>query len=372
MKVSVIIPCYNMERFVRRAVESCTLSSPSHEVEIVCVDDCSTDGTPKVLDEIASAAPNIKVVRHDVNKKLLEARRSGLAAATGDYIMHLDADDRFAPGTLDAVVERLGEDPVDCLFFGGRPVLEGRATEGGSGANPQLSFLTSLLTPPVGCRTREDLLNAMFVKSTHAWGVCGKVWRGDIARRCFDVIPRGPFMQAEDAVQSIVSMKFVRTVAVLDVAGYLYTADTGCMATDVLKCRNVDQRLQDVSMVQQSLKRLRQSLAPDDPYVRYLDAFERRVMRDFLLFCAPYLHMYRGAGLFDDGIKPEDLGMLALWWADLDCTQRLFRSTRWFWRIYRKWLHIRARLAGNEYMRGELNAFCDRARRLCKDETRIA
>ena len=115
MRVSVIIPCYNMVRFVRRAVESCTLSSPSHEVEIVCVDDCSTDGTPKVLDEIASAAPNIKVVRHDVNKKLLEARRSGLAAATGDYIVHLDADDRFAPGTLDAVVERLGEDPVDCL-----------------------------------------------------------------------------------------------------------------------------------------------------------------------------------------------------------------------------------------------------------------
>ena len=118
MKISVIIPCYNMERFVRRAVESCTLSSPSHEVEIVCVDDCSTDETPKVLEEIASAAPNVKVVRHDVNKKLLEARRSGLAAATGDYIMHLDADDRFAPGTLDAVVVRLGEDPVDCLFFG--------------------------------------------------------------------------------------------------------------------------------------------------------------------------------------------------------------------------------------------------------------
>ena len=372
MKISVIIPCYNMERFARRAVESCMLSSPSHEVEIVCVDDCSTDGTLKVLEELALAAPNVKVVRHDANRKLLEARRSGLAAATGDYIMHLDADDRFAPGTLDAVMESLEAKPVDCLVFGSKPVLENGPANEGQCAMPQVMRVAKMLTPPVGCRSREDLLDAMFVKSTHAWGICGKVWRVDIARKCFEMIPRGPFMVAEDATQCILSMKFVHTVSIIDLIGYLSTVDTGCTTQEVLKSRNVDQRMQDLSMIQQTMKQFRRTLAPDDPYLRYLEAFERRILRDFLFFCAPYLHIYRGTGLFDDGIKSEDLGMLTLWWADLDRTQWLFRSTRWFWRIYRRWLRLRARLTDNEYMRGELNALVDRVKRLCKDETRLA
>jgi len=367
MKISVVIPCYNAERLARRAVESCMPASPRCEVEIVCVDDCSTDGTHGVLAGLASAAENVKVVRHDANRKPLEARRSGLAAATGAYVVFLDADDRFAEGTLDAIAEKLLSDPVDCLFFGGRPVLEGGAALGG----PQLEHLTRLLTPPTGCASREDLLEAMFVRSSHAWGVCGKVWRMDVARKCFDLIPHGPFMMAEDATQCIVSMKFVQTVAILDIAGYLYTADTGCMANEVLACRNIDQRMLDLSAIQQTMRQFRQTLAPDDAYLRYLKAFERRILRDFLVFCAPYLHKYRGTGLYEDGIKPEHMGMMAMWWADVDRTSELFRSTRWFWRLYRKWLAVKAALARDDSRRDALNALGDCVKRMTRDEVHL-
>ena len=367
MKISVIIPCYNAERLASRAVESCMSASPRCEVEIVCVDDCSTDGTPGVLARLAAGAGNVKVVRHDANMKLLEARRSGLAAATGDYVVHLDADDRFAEGTLNAIAEKLLSDPVDCLYFGGRPVLEGEAAPGG----PQLDHLTRLLAPPTDCRSREDLLEAMFVKSSHAWGVCGKVWKADIARKCFEIIPHGPFMMAEDATQCIVSMKFVQTVAVLDIAGYLYTADTGCMANEVLTCRNIDQRMLDLEAVQQTMRRFRRVLAPDDAYLRYLKAFERRILRDFFAFCAPYLHKYHGTGLFEDGIEPEHMGLMAMWWADLERTSELFRSTRWFWRLYRKWLAVKALVSRDGNRRRELGALGDCVKRMSRDEVHL-
>lgn len=99
MRISVIIPCYNVERYVERAVRS-VLAQTHADVELIAVDDGSTDGTRERLVALrATIAPQLRVVAQ-VNLGACAARNTGLRFATGTYVQFLDADDELLPTKL--------------------------------------------------------------------------------------------------------------------------------------------------------------------------------------------------------------------------------------------------------------------------------
>jgi glycosyltransferase involved in cell wall biosynthesis len=103
--VSVVIPTYNYAKFVGRAIDS-ALAQTYSSVEVVVVDDGSSDDTPEVL---ARYGDRIRAIRQD-NKGLSGARNTGLKAARGDYVALLDADDYWRPDKLEkqvALAERV-------------------------------------------------------------------------------------------------------------------------------------------------------------------------------------------------------------------------------------------------------------------------
>ena len=349
LKLSVILPCYNVEQFVARAVESCKLTTPDCELEIICVDDCSTDGTFDVIRKLAEKRPNLKVVHHEANRKLLEARRNGIKVATGDYILHLDPDDYFAEGILDSIAESLKANPVDVLCFGGKPVLADNSLVQDESVAARIKSWEKVLMPPENCESREDLLDALFVSKTYAWCIWGKVWKADIVRKCFEFMPSGPFMVAEDTIQCLVSMYFVRTFSLLRVCGYNYSTDTGCTAGDLQIIEKAASRLNDLAVVMRAICSFRNSLAADDSYLYYLQSYERNILKDFWLYCEPYVRGYkRYGGGIDEAIKQDHLGLLALWQEEDAKKQELLCSTKWFWRLYREWLKIKLLFNSNE------------------------
>lgn len=95
--VSVIIPCYNSERTIRRAIAS-VRAQGLDGIEIVVVDDGSSDDTCRVAQE---ADPDIRLVDLPVNSGVSHARNAGLAVARGRYVAFLDADDEWLPGKLE-------------------------------------------------------------------------------------------------------------------------------------------------------------------------------------------------------------------------------------------------------------------------------
>lgn len=102
MKLSVIIPFYNLERYARPCLESVLAASsaePDVRVECICVDDGSTDSTSRILDEFAAKCRWMRVI-HQPNGGEGSARNAGLAAATGDWLAFLDGDDVWLPGIL--------------------------------------------------------------------------------------------------------------------------------------------------------------------------------------------------------------------------------------------------------------------------------
>jgi glycosyltransferase involved in cell wall biosynthesis len=114
-KVTVVIPCFNHGEFLPEAVESVT-ALQRDDVELIVVDDGSTDErTRKEMD--ALSAQRIKVIRQE-NKGLAGARNAGIAIASGEYILPLDADDRLRPGWIDQGIRILDSEPKIGVVYG--------------------------------------------------------------------------------------------------------------------------------------------------------------------------------------------------------------------------------------------------------------
>ena len=97
--VTIIIPCYKAAATLRRAVDSTLCGAPA-DTRLLLVDDGSPDSTGTLCDELASADPRITAL-HRANGGAGAARSTGLDAATGDWVLFLDADDELLPGLWD-------------------------------------------------------------------------------------------------------------------------------------------------------------------------------------------------------------------------------------------------------------------------------
>ena len=118
MKISIIIPVYNVEKYLRESLDSC-INQTLKDIEIICVDDASPDNSIKILEEYQAKDSRIKILRHEVNKNLGAARNTGLQAATGEYIWFVDSDDYIDTKACQILYDAAKEFDVDMLCFTG-------------------------------------------------------------------------------------------------------------------------------------------------------------------------------------------------------------------------------------------------------------
>ncbi len=112
--VTVIIPAYNAEAFIGRAIASVAAQTlPPHEILIV--DDCSTDGTRRVIEAAAKSNPLIKIIAMQRNGGPSVARNAAIDAANGTWLAILDADDAFVPARLAKLIPFAVETGADLL-----------------------------------------------------------------------------------------------------------------------------------------------------------------------------------------------------------------------------------------------------------------
>lgn len=115
MKLSVIIPVYNVEKYLRRCIESVLLPGGA-DYEIIIVNDGSTDSSPAIAREYAEKYPALIRLISTPNGGLGHARNTGLDAASGDYVLFLDSDDRLSPGALDKLLTIIDGSFDICIF----------------------------------------------------------------------------------------------------------------------------------------------------------------------------------------------------------------------------------------------------------------
>lgn len=113
-KVSIIIPVYNVEMYLRICIES-VIKQTYEQLEILLVDDGSTDSSPEICDEYAQKDSRIRVI-HKPNGGLSDARNTGIDAATGEFLFFVDSDDYIHPSAVSTLAELMQEEKADTVI----------------------------------------------------------------------------------------------------------------------------------------------------------------------------------------------------------------------------------------------------------------
>ena len=114
--VSVIVPCYNMEKFLERSLSSLLMQDYTN-IEILLVDDGSKDNTPSMIDEYSARYPNVRAF-HKPNGGLSSARNYGMQRVNGEYIMFVDPDDNVAIDFVSSALSSALRYSADVVYFG--------------------------------------------------------------------------------------------------------------------------------------------------------------------------------------------------------------------------------------------------------------
>lgn len=211
--LSVIMPVYNAEQYVKHAVES-VLSQTFANLEIICVNDASSDASLSVLLELQRADHRVKVIDSPENVGAGGARNLGLEAARGTYITFIDADDTVEPDLYECAADRAERSGADEVVWG---LIEEHYDASGK------LVRTVPIVPQALTVTEPSELTAVILKLEedtlfgYQWN---SFYRGDIIREHHIRFEKSLFY--EDYFFNLDFAKHMCSLATMDVAGYHY------------------------------------------------------------------------------------------------------------------------------------------------------
>lgn len=167
-KISVIVPAYNIEKYIENAVKS-VCNQSYRNLEIILVDDGSKDRTPMILDNLAKTDSRIKVI-HKENAGVTSARLCGVRAATGDWIGFMDGDDYIEPQMYEMLLDNAIKYSADISHCGYQMVFPSRV---------DLYYGTGRIMEQDNKKGIKDLLEGTLVEP----GLWNKLFRGSLLRQ---------------------------------------------------------------------------------------------------------------------------------------------------------------------------------------------
>ena len=209
-RFSVVVPAYNVERYIEECLDSISAQGRD-DVEVVVVDDGSTDSTSAILERWAREQAFINLIRQS-NKGLLAARRAGIAVTRGGYVLCVDGDDGLLPGALDVLDGIIRECAPDCITFS-------HTRRSGSLSRVAVvedaSFTQSNRDEMISLLARTRSLNSI-------WSKC-------VRRECMgvedDFARFGRIQNGEDLIQSVSIIERSRSFAAIEAPLYYYRAN---------------------------------------------------------------------------------------------------------------------------------------------------
>lgn len=162
-KLSIIIPCYNGEKYLKECLDS-VINQTFRDTEIICVNDGSTDGSLAILEEYAKLDDRIKIVNKE-NGGLAAARNAGMNAATGEYFAFVDCDDILELNAYESAMKHI--EKADIVCFGIKLFGEGNLAQRNRDNNYYKVRYKGkkALTPKIILKTDVSACNKIFKKS---------------------------------------------------------------------------------------------------------------------------------------------------------------------------------------------------------------
>lgn len=168
---SIVIPVYNVEQYLEESVNSVLLQieNDQNDIEIILVDDGSTDNSGRICDELVKEYPELIKAYHKENEGLLLTRRFGFLRANGKYIVNCDSDDTYEPFALNELRRILGFTEPDVIIYNAN-------SWDGDLKSP---YYKDVFTQEEMCEVQKnDVLNEYF-KTASVVSMCGKIFKRD-------------------------------------------------------------------------------------------------------------------------------------------------------------------------------------------------
>lgn len=180
--VSIIVPVHNDEGFILAALDSC-LAQSWENIEVICVDDASTDGTAAVIEEFRYRDSRVRLLRQEKNRSAFQARRVGIAAARAPYVLFLDGDDELLPDAVRSTLLLARSERADVVGFG-VSVVKADGSTGGR--------FERTLQPPYASLEGEEILTRLFPIGAPVQGPVWKyLWSTELLRKAYAKLPKG-------------------------------------------------------------------------------------------------------------------------------------------------------------------------------------
>ncbi len=222
--LSICVAVFNVEDFLEECLSSLhKISSP--QVEILLINDCSTDGSKRICERYAAKDIRVDVINHGINKGLLQVRKTGITSSTGKYILFVDGDDKVIPEKLSEFIKILNCMHEDIVQFGvicfGKPNF---APE-----KYQYPFSVDSLTHT------NDLLKIqsdIFVKGKIPWNVFNKFYKRELAVKAASAIDEKNITSGEDAFLTFILTELATSYSTYPVYCYAYRIGSGISKGD--------------------------------------------------------------------------------------------------------------------------------------------
>jgi glycosyltransferase involved in cell wall biosynthesis len=270
--ISIIIPIYNVEKYLAECLES-VINQSKENIEILCIDDCSTDRSFEITQMYAEKDSRIKLIRNDENRGCLYARKMGVLMAEGKYIMFLDGDDFYSTDACATAYDRIVTESVDILQFGINIINKGNAPQ------YEVDSLSKFVIPYLDRIDRTCVLKYCFIDEKYSYNVCNKIYKAELCKQAFKVIDDRHYCMAEDMLAYFVIAYYADSYCGIEDRLYNYNFAIGISKPGRLDLEGLDKRCAGA----ESVAAVERFLIKENALKQYYDIFkkmERRILSD--------------------------------------------------------------------------------------------
>lgn len=233
VKISVVMPVRNAEAYIENSIES-VLRQSMEELELICVDDGSTDDSLAVMNRIAEKDQRIRILSYDSTRGAAKARKDGILMSRGKYLLFLDADDYLAFDACECLYQMMEQRHVDILHF------SARVEDYGAGRT-RTERMERFVAPYEGKLEGEQVFFACFEEKRYRFNLWNKCFRTQICQSAMQFMADGYFPKANDLYAYFLIAYFAKSYyGVVTKPFYHYCFGTGSTGNGKLTLEQFD------------------------------------------------------------------------------------------------------------------------------------
>lgn len=279
-QISIIVPVYNVEQYLPRCMDS-LIRQTYKNIEIIAVNDGSTDESLAILEEYASQDERVCVINQE-NRGTHIARLEGIRVSRGEYVLFVDSDDWIEESTCEILLLQINKTRDDILLFGTKIENEGGLT------SKEADDIQKWFNKPVGHLTGStEMLRSCFIEQGFSWNLCERLVKREAITKAFSELPQERCVFAEDELAMFYLFAYCQSLSQLPTLLYHYRYGVGISTKKNITIADYRRIMEGYGIISY-FSNFAKEHYDDTPFIRQVLDEIKRGLIDHILELSPY------------------------------------------------------------------------------------